>query len=290
MRRSCEAAATSWRRASSIWRRERSSIARRTASPAARAAPTSARRDEDDLRQPHPVRDGDRGGPGQEGARRAISARAPLHGSQPVADAPDRLDEARLGGVVAELGAQAADVDGDGAGVVEEGEVPDRLHQLVAREDLAGVSGEVGEQVELALGQRDLLAVEGDRPHRGLDPQRPDLDRRRRLLRPCGRRDPAQHRVDAGDQLGGREGLDHVVVGAAAQADEAVGLLAARGEQDHRRPAGRAARAAAPSPRSRRSRAASRRARPGRAVLASASRSASGPSAACSVSKPARSM
>ena len=107
------------RRASSIWRRKRSSIARRTARAAARAAPASGQRDQQDLRQAHLVRDRDRGGAGQEGGERD-DARA-LHGSQPVADAPDRLDEARLGRVVAELGAQAADVDGDGAGVVEEG-------------------------------------------------------------------------------------------------------------------------------------------------------------------------
>ena len=137
-------------------------------------------------------------------------------------------------GIVAELGAEAADVDGDGAGVVEEGVVPDGFHQLVARVDLAGMGGEVGEQVELALGQRELLAVEETRRIAGSIRSGPTLDRRRRLL--GRRRDPAQHRVDPGDQFGRREGLDDVVVGAVAQADQAVGLLAAGGQQDHRDP------------------------------------------------------
>ena len=58
-------------------------------------------------------------------------------------------------------------------------------------------------------------------PHRRLD---------------AGRRvQPPQHGVDAGDELGRRERLDDVVVGAEPQPDDAVGLLAARGQQDDRR-------------------------------------------------------
>ena len=70
MRRSCEAAATSWRRASSISRRERSSIARRTASAAASAAPAGREDDQQDLGGAHPARDRDRGGAGEEGGDR----------------------------------------------------------------------------------------------------------------------------------------------------------------------------------------------------------------------------
>ena len=79
MRRSCETAATSCRRASSTWRRERSSIARRTARAAASAAPASGQGDEQDLRQAHPVRDGDGGGAGEEGGI-ARSRTGALHG------------------------------------------------------------------------------------------------------------------------------------------------------------------------------------------------------------------
>jgi hypothetical protein len=46
----------------------------------------------------------------------------------------------------------------------------------------------------------------------------------------------AQDRVDAGDELGGREGLDDVVVGAEAQPVDAVGLLPLGGQQDDRHP------------------------------------------------------
>jgi hypothetical protein len=48
------------------------------------------------------------------------------------------------------------------------------------------------------------------------------------------RRRTAQDGADARDQLAGGEGLDDVVVGAELQAGDAVGLLAARGEQDDR--------------------------------------------------------
>ena len=47
--------------------------------------------------------------------------------------------------------------------------------------------------------------------------------------------EPAQHGVHAGHQLGGRERLDHIVVGAEPQPDHPVGFLAAGGEQDDRR-------------------------------------------------------
>jgi len=127
-------------------------------------------------------------------------------------------------------------VDGDGAGVLEEGLAPDRFHQLVAGVDPAGVRGQVGEQVELAHRQRERLAVEEGAAGRRLDAQRAVLDRRRFLI---GWRDTAQHRVYPGDQLSRREGLDDVIVGALAQADEAVGLLAAGGQHDHRDPRSR---------------------------------------------------
>ena len=169
-------------------------------------------------------------------------------------------------------------MDGDGAGVVE-GRVSQTASISWSREKTwPGMGSEVGEQVELALGQRELLAVERDRPHRGVDPQRPDLDRRRRLL--GRRRDPAQHRVDPRHQFLGREGLDHVVVGAAAQADEPIGLLAARGQQDHRRPACPAVRAAAASPRSHRCRGSITSSTIRSGLCCSAACSAAGPSAA----------
>ena len=49
----------------------------------------------------------------------------------------------------------------------------------------------------------------------------------------------AQDRADAGDQLAGAERLDHVVVGAEFEAEDAVDLLAASGEHDDRHVGGR---------------------------------------------------
>ena len=50
----------------------------------------------------------------------------------------------------------------------------------------------------------------------------------------------AQHRPHAGGQLARRERLRHVVVGAELEPDDPVGLLAARGEHDHRQLGARA--------------------------------------------------
>ena len=51
---------------------------------------------------------------------------------------------------------------------------------------------------------------------------------------PAASGDPAQDRLDAGQQLPGRERLDHVVVGPQLQALDAVLLGSAGGEQDDR--------------------------------------------------------
>ena len=53
-----------------------------------------------------------------------------------------------------------------------------------------------------------------------------------RLARRAG--GPAQDRLDPQDQLPGGEGLDHVVVGAELQADDAVHLLGLGGEHEDR--------------------------------------------------------
>ena len=87
------------------------------------------------------------------------------------------------------------------------------------------------QQVELALCELRLLVV-----HRHATGGRIDLEAvelQERLVHGRGVHSP-EHRVHAGHQLGGREGLDHVIVGAEPQADDAVGLLALCGEQDDR--------------------------------------------------------
>src|SRR6202012_5724093 len=195
VRRSCEAAATRPRRASSTWRRIRSSIVWRTARPVATAAAITATTTATSWVNPIWLGIATAAAPARKAAAAISDARViprlTRHPSwlEPVADAPDRLDEARFGGVVVELGAQPADVDGDGRGVVEPGLAPDRLHHLVGGEDAAGGLGEEREQVQLPHRQHDLLAVEKDAAARGLDPQRAVDDRR--LVLDRRRRGPA---------------------------------------------------------------------------------------------------
>ena len=67
--------------------------------------------------------------------------------------------------------------------------------------------------------------------------RRPHVDGDRAGLHHLGRGaavDPAQHRLHPGDQLGGGERLGEVVVAAELEAEHAVDLAVARGEEDHR--------------------------------------------------------
>src|SRR4051794_18803229 len=159
---------------------------------------------------------------------------------QPVADAPDGLDVARLLGLALDLRTQAADVNRDRRRVAVEREAPHLLHELIAREDLAGVAREEEQEIELALRERDLLAGDQHAASGGIDVELTDAQRR---LGAAGFRFVApQDGVDAGNELGGREGLDHVVIGAEPQAVDAIGLTALGGQKDdrHARTAGRA--------------------------------------------------
>ena len=61
---------------------------------------------------------------------------------------------------MAELLAQLGDVDLDRARLAGGDEAPHRLEQLVARDHLAGAAHEIVEQIELALGEHDLAAVD----------------------------------------------------------------------------------------------------------------------------------
>src|SRR5436190_1998155 len=83
------------------------------------------------------------------------------------------------------------------------------------------VAREEQQHVELALAERDRLAADRHGPRRRVDLQPVEAQRRLGL---AGGVDAAQHGVDARDELGRRERLDHVVVGAQPQADDAVGL------------------------------------------------------------------
>src|ERR1700712_3926315 len=75
-----------------------------------------------------------------------------------VATAPYRL-HAVLG---AQLRPQPLDVHGDG-GQIAEVPLPHQLQQLLASEHVAGVGEEEQQEVELAVGQADRLALDGPR-------------------------------------------------------------------------------------------------------------------------------
>ena len=78
-----------------------------------------------------------------------------------VADAAHGEEELGLLGVALELLAQVADVDVDGARVAVLGVAPDVLEQGLAAEHPAGRAGEGAEDLELDVGDADLLARAG---------------------------------------------------------------------------------------------------------------------------------
>src|SRR5258706_106941 len=86
-----------------------------------------------------------------------------------VADAPHVLDEVVL---AAELVPDAAHVLGHRRGHLPLlRRAPHVLEELAPREHAARVGGQVGEEVELSLGELDRAAVEGDLARLGVDHQ-----------------------------------------------------------------------------------------------------------------------
>jgi hypothetical protein len=61
-----------------------------------------------------------------------------------------------------------------------------------------------------------------------------DVARRQRLIDRRGPRRAPQHSADPGDQLARVEGFRHVVIGSQLEADDAIGVVHARGEHDDR--------------------------------------------------------
>src|SRR5689334_15666427 len=85
-----------------------------------------------------------------------------------VAHAPHRLDQSGPGGIVLDLAAQSAYVDGDRREVAEV-PAPHLAHQVLTRVRAAGVAQEEGEEVELAQGEREFGAVLGGAAGRRVD-------------------------------------------------------------------------------------------------------------------------
>ena len=108
-------------------------------------------------------------------------------------------------------------MDVDGARLDIDVLAPHRVEQLLAREDAAGMLHEMAQQAELGRAEMDRLA--GAR-HAMRHQVHHDVGVAQRLV---GQRRPdaAQHGADARDQLGRRERLGDVVVGAGVEAAHA---------------------------------------------------------------------
>src|SRR5258706_11286533 len=127
---------------------------------------------------------------------------------------------------LAQLLEEVADIDGDD--VVAVGlALPDSVDQLLARQDLARMAQEMGQEVELRGGQDDRAVASPRVPARGLEAQ---------IAKPqmvCGR-GTAKKRPNARQQLLVGERLDQVVVGSRIEATHALLGAAQRGEQKNR--------------------------------------------------------
>ena len=139
---------------------------------------------------------------------------------------------ARIGRVIAELAPQGTDVDVERLGGAEPVDVPDPRHQVLSRHDAPGIPRQLRQQVELLAGQLQLAPVNarGSRGNVKLEP----ADDERLLEAGAAGLAASQHRADPGDHLGAAEGLDHVVVGAHLEADDAVELGPAGGQHHDR--------------------------------------------------------
>ena len=88
-----------------------------------------------------------------------------------IAGAVDRLDQ--IGGL-AQLGAQAGDVDDRGSRRRANAVPPDLAEQIVARSDLSAVLDQIGEQPDLHPAHLDRDATDGDPLFLDIDLQRTD--------------------------------------------------------------------------------------------------------------------
>ena len=150
----------------------------------------------------------------------------PILNLKAVPHAPDRLDVLRLGGVELDLLADLFDVDGDGGDVADRVHVPDFAEELVLGEDMIRVFGEEGEEVELFVRECFLRAVDPDAARGLVDLDAADFDDV--IFRPAAADEalvPGEVRLDPGDQLARGERLDHVVVGAEAEAVNFVDVV-----------------------------------------------------------------
>src|SRR5215471_17697745 len=138
------------------------------------------------------------------------------------------MNQHRAGRVLLHLLAKTQHVDidrtvGDGAILT-----PYRVEELLATEHYAGPAHQEFQQAELRRRQREELSIEAHLTAGAVELHAAGLQYadRRRLI--------AELQFDARDQLAHEERLDHVIVGAELQTDDAVGFAGAGGQEDHR--------------------------------------------------------
>src|SRR5919199_2734675 len=164
------------------------------------------------------------------------------HCEQLVADAANGDEPLRRAGGRLDLPPQVGDVDVAGALVADVRRVPEVLHDLAAAVDPLGLLREEGEETELRGREPDRLPVD---PY--LVPVDVELERSDAAdgaPRGAVELAAAQDRAQTAHELGDRERLRHVVVGAGLEAEHAVDLRVHR-RQDQDRDVALAAQAAA---------------------------------------------
>src|SRR3712207_222836 len=146
-----------------------------------------------------------------------------------IPDAPRGVDELGVPGVALDLLAEVADVDVYCA-LVAELVAPHPPQKRAAREHPAGARGEGHEELELGVGQVDLLAAHGDPAAGEVDPQAVVVE----LVGALARRDrrPAHDRPYARYQFSYGERLGDVVVGPELKPHYPVYLVVFRSEHD----------------------------------------------------------
>ena len=111
--------------------------------------------------------------------------------------------------------------------------VPDGVDELAAAEGDAGLGGQDSRMSNSVRVSATGVVADPDFARGGVDPQVAE----HAVFVPCGGGGgwPAgllQHRLDAGDQFAGTEGLGEVVVGAHGQSDQPVHLVGAGGQHE----------------------------------------------------------
>ena len=125
----------------------------------------------------------------------------------------------------AELGAEAADVDVDGAGAAEVVVAPDLLEQLLAAEDAARVLGEVLQELELLVGQVEGAAADAGGVGGVVDDDLAAVDHVGGRVVGRGGARAADREADPGVELGRAAGVEDDVVHAPVVGDDGEAAL-----------------------------------------------------------------